>query len=426
MIRRGRAGRLLSALPAPAPFAMSSRCLFPWLLLLPAAVCCAAPADAPASGLDEPPARGWLRRAFDFSSVILNDAYDRSHSQHVTVLEALACGDPEMARVLALNSSGWWQGLSLVEVARRFEGDDQADLLRRAEAVRATSEDWQRGRISVAIAALHHASARPTEALAVEARLSDEADLRTVAAARLRAAAERGDWATLEREVAHLTEALTVENAPAWFEALFAAIEQSSGASRENVLTEALRAAADRLPVWAVVRALGAVPAGDRGLLFEELRVCAVRQVAEASSSSPPHILIPSALALARLARETGDLPAAAALLDQCAASATRLQPFEAPGYLADLAAERWLAGQQALAADAFADALTRIEPIDNPRPRALAAAAFCRALARIGYPNPSIFADKLDRLHAGLVAQYLDRGLLAGTETVAPATPAP
>jgi len=364
----------------------------------------------------EPPVGAESLRALDlgfrFASALEVDPKDQGMAQQGVVLEAAALGAIDAAVRQADAMHGWRQGSTFaglaLEYARSGRQEEARNLLRRAEVVQASTAGWQGVRIGAQIAEARAALGERARAEELAAALA-AADAQYAAQATAIAALAQAASGAFEEAFARLaTLAGEQDFEPAWWRTdayvQIARLPGAPAAVRGRALEEA-RLAAQTIPGWKQAEVLATLASEYRGAG----NAAAARETvlaAERLGAAYDDSLVAKGTLLALTAQAWGSLgetERAVTLLKQADLAAAQAMLIDRPGVEADLAAAWFEIGGVDEARRRFGAALDRAAALANSRPRALAMARICRALARCGAGADAAMAGRLEGMLAGL-----------------------
>jgi len=353
-----------------------------------------------------------LDLGFRFASAIEVDPKDQGMAQQGVVIEAAMLGALDLAVRQTETMRGWRQGSAFaglaLECARSGHQDEARKLLQRAETIQSSTAGWQGVRIAAQIAEVRAALGDRVQAQESAASLA-AADVQYAArAAAIAALAQAASGAFEEAFTRLATLAGEQDFEPAWWRAdaylQIAKLPRASEAVRRRALAEA-RSAAQAIPGWKQVEVLATLASeyktfGDADAARETLLA------AERLGSGYEDTLAAKGTLLALTAQAWGTLgetERAVALLAKADLATAQALPIDRPGLEADLAAAWFEIGKADEARRRFTAALDRAAALVNSRPRALAVARACRAMARCGAGADAATTARLEGLLAGL-----------------------
>lgn len=349
-----------------------------------------------------------LDLAWTFASAIDNDPDDRATYQRHAALARLEAGDLRMALAQGRRIADWNRGMVLARsaeaVARQGNPAEAQALLLEAEAVAKTAEEgWQADRIRLASGSAVVLIGATNGLAWLEGQYKDRPEYGgQVTAVRALQKGRQGQWAEALADVDAIPATHAFDSV-AWKARGFGLLAREASASNPDAATNALARmwdAAGQVPgplgvelrldgVDIALRALEASRASG-GSLVDHARG-RVKELEEAvvAANSPPHVLLPLKLRVAKSVARLGDGTHAkevvAGLLPACR---TDVMPIESPALLADAGEALALAGDGPAAEAVFQEAVSAAVALRNRRPRCLALCDIALRLEAGGLPD--------------------------------------
>lgn len=374
-------------------------------------------AESVAQSPESAPATKALDYAFRFASAIDPDPKDKARAQQMVVQAYAEVGELDQAIRYAGKIDGWRRGVAYADLATllALEGEPQRarELIKQAEEVRRTIDDWQNPRIAahVAGALAVLGDVEPAETISSSVAAGDPRQYagRAAATAATALAADGRFDEALERLAAFEGER-DIE-VSWWRTSGYLAIAKTATLSRDQrrQALDAARRSADAVPGGKRIDALqqiadGYAEQGASEAAIEALETAAV--LLDGVSDEMP-MKVPLEAMLGRAMARVGETDRAIELLEAALTGVPRNMPIEQPAIYATIASGYLAAGDEKRSRQIYDKALGTAEGLVNARPRALAVVSIGISMGRDGINLDAATLQRLDKLYRGLTAPW-------------------